>query len=405
MYLVGKMSLKKTDFINHICQTSDSPLGLEIVNAEGPYVFTADGRKYLDLISGIGVVNVGHKQPEIIEAIRLQTEKYLHPMVYGEFIMQPQVAYAKKLAKHLPGGINNIFFCNSGAEAVEGALKTARKYTGRSKILSFEGCYHGDTIGALSCQSEPIFRQPFEPLLPHVASLPWNSIDGLVAINEQTACVIIEPIQSEAGVRIPDVEFMQTLRKRCSENGALLIFDEVMTGFGRTGKLFAAVHFGIAPDLIVLAKALGGGLPLGAFAGAKKIMKTLSENPPLAHVTTFGGNPVCCAAGLAAFEITLRDDLPLQAARIGEQFVKGLEKLQRDFPTIREIRGKGCLIGIEFESNYQAMAFCKHCLINDLIVGWTLFHSNIVRMAPPLILSAKEIENALKIMADALAAL
>jgi acetylornithine/succinyldiaminopimelate/putrescine aminotransferase len=399
------MSALKSDFLKHICQTSDSPLGLEIVRGDGPYVFTADGKKYFDLISGIGVVNAGHNQSGIIEAIRQQAGHYLHPMVYGEFILQPQVEYAKKLAAHLPGKIDNIFFSNSGAEAVEGALKTARKYTGRSKILSFAGCYHGDTMGALSCQAEPVYRKPFEPLVPQIFSLQWNSIEGLAAIDEQTAGVIIEPVQAEGGVRIPGVEFMRALRNRCTETGAVLIFDEVMTGFGRTGKLFAAEHFGVNPDLIVLAKALGGGLPLGAFAGPKQIMQTLSENPPFAHVTTFGGNPVCCAAGLAAFEIILRDNLPLQATRIGEQFVKGLKKRQRDFPMIREVRGKGCLIGIEFEKNTQATAFCNNCLKNGLIVGWTLFHSNIVRMAPPLILSENEIASALSILEDQLATL
>lgn len=396
------MSHLQADFRRYVCQTSDSPLGLEIVRGDGPYVFSADGQKYLDLISGIGVVNAGHNRAEIVQAIREQAERYLHPMVYGEFVMQPQVAYAKKLIAHLPGDIDNIFFTNSGAEAVEGALKTARKFTRRRKLFSFTGCYHGDTMGALSLQSEAIYRKPFEPVVPEIASLPWNDIAALDAIDAHTAGVIIEPVQGEAGVRIPDLAFMQALRQKCSEVGALLIFDEVMTGFGRTGKLFAAEHFGLVPDIMVMAKALGGGLPLGAFAARREVMLCLSQDPPLAHVTTFGGNPVCCAAGLASLELILRDDLPARAAWIGEQFMLTLRKMQQRFSCLHDIRAKGCLLGIEFDSSMRARAFCRLCMQQNVIVGWTLFHSNIVRMAPPLILQQAEIDRAAKIMTAAL---
>ena len=392
----------QTDFRRYVCQTSDSPIGLEIVRGDGPFVFTADGQKYLDLISGIGVVNVGHNRREIVQAIQKQATQYLHPMVYGEFVMQPQVEYAKKLAAHLPGDIENIFFTNSGAEAVEGTLKTARKFTGRQKIYSFSDCYHGDTMGALSLQSAAVYRKPFEPVVPEIASLTWNDIAALDDIDTHTAGVIIEPVQGEAGVRVPDQAFMEALRQKCDASGALLIFDEVMTGFGRTGKLFAAEHFGIVPDIIVLAKALGGGLPLGAFAARKEVMAALSSDPPLAHVTTFGGNPVCCAAGLASFELMLRDDLPARAVWVGEQFIQHLNALQQRFACLREIRAKGCLIGIEFDSSERAMTFCRLCLQQNVIVGWTLFHSNVVRMAPPLILECSEIDRAAGVMAAAL---
>lgn len=386
------------EFKKYICQTSDSPLGLEIAGAQGPYLISRSGEKYLDLIAGIGVANIGHGRPEVLTAITRQAEAFLHPMVYGEVVQEIQVRYARKLAEVLPGEIDNIFFANSGAEAIEGAMKTARKFTGRQEILSFDHCYHGDTFGALSLQAEPRYREPFEPVLPKVNYLPWNEIDGLSGITEQTAGVIIEPVQGEGGIRIPSVEFMQALQQQCREKGALLIADEVMTGFGRTGKLFAVEHFKVEPDIIVLAKALGGGMPMGAFAGSRKLMRTLSENPPLAHVTTFGGHPVCCAAGMASLEIILQENLSDRANKIGNRFIEGLGRILNKSTKITGVHGLGCFIGVVFKNEKMTRDFVEACLDGKIIVGWTLHHSNILRMAPPLILSDSEIDFALKKM-------
>ncbi len=390
------------DFRKYVCQTSDSPMGLEISEARGPWLYTSDGDRWLDLISGIGVVNIGHGRDEVLAAIQAQAERYLHTMVYGEFIMEPQVAYARALAQVLPGDIDNIFFTNSGTEAVEGAIKLARKFTGRQDILSFDDCYHGDTMGSLSCQSSDVYRRPFEPLVPGFSSLPWNDVRALEAITDRTAGVIIEPVQGEAGVRIPDDEFMQTLRRRTRETGALLIFDEVMTGFGRTGKLFAAEHWQIEPDIMVLAKALGGGLPLGAFAAPAAISRTLAQNPPLSHVTTFGGNPLCCAAGHASLRIILSEGLPNRAQQIGARFVCELNDLARSFPALQVVRGLGCLIGIDFPDAGRTRRFVEACARERVIVGWTLHHSNVLRMAPPLVLTEDEITYALQVMRHAL---
>lgn len=393
------------DFFRYVCQTSPAPMGLEVDFAHGPYIYTTDGRRYLDLISGIGVVNIGHGRPQVLAAIREQAARYLHPMVYGEFIMEAQVAYAKALAAVLPGLIDNVYFANSGTEAVEGALKLARKSTGRTKIYSFTGCYHGDTFGSLSCQSDATYRRPFEPLLPEVEALPWNDSAALKQISADTAGVIIEPIQGEGGIRIPDADFLRALRRRCHDTGALLIFDEVMTGFGRTGKLFAAEHWGIEPDVMVLAKALGGGLPLGAFAAPAQLMHTLSVNPPLAHVTTFGGNPLSCAAGHAALQILLAEKLHERATAIGERFLAGLAELRERYSMLTGLRGKGCFIGLDFASSEQTMACAERCLRAGVIVGWTLHHSTILRMAPPLILTDEEVDHALDVLDTVLGSL
>ena len=389
-------------FRRHVCQTSPMPMGLEIVAAHGARLTTAEGEDYLDLLAGIGVVNIGHGRREIVEAIEHQAKKYLHAMVYGEMILEPQVEYARELCRVLPGPIDCVYFTNSGTEAVEGALKTARKYTGRPRILSFEGCYHGDTMGALSLQSDPRYRKPYEPLLPAVQSLPWNTMEALDAVDRETAAVIIEPIQGEGGVRIPDDDFMLSLRRRCSQTGALLIMDEVMTGFARTGRMFACEHWNVVPDLLVMAKAVGGGLPLGAFAGPRRIMSTLSDNPPLAHVTTFGGHPLSCASGLASLKIIVQEDLCRRAALTGENLLKGLRELQTRHPCIREVRGKGCLLAIEFHRSADCRAFVSRCMERKLITGWTLFRDDVVRLAPPLILTDEDIDLILERFHDSL---
>ena len=321
------MASLRDDFLRYVSQTSPAPMGVEVARSRGCVVTDTSGREYLDLLSGIGVTGIGHTHPAVVRAVQTQAEQYLHAMVYGEYIQQPQVDLARRLAELTPGELSVTYFTNSGTEAVEGALKTARKYTGRSGFVSFAGSFHGDTFGSVSVGGNPVYRDPFEPLLPHTTFLPFNDRAALHAIDETVAAVIIEPIQGEGGVRIPDDDYLPALRQRCSEVGALLIFDEVITGFGRTGRLFASEHWQVTPDILVVAKALGGGMPLGAFISTPQIMETLSHDPALAHVTTFGGHPVCCAAGLAALDVLLRDGLVQQAQDRGMEFRRRLETL------------------------------------------------------------------------------
>ncbi|HKV53282.1 MAG TPA: aminotransferase class III-fold pyridoxal phosphate-dependent enzyme, partial [Candidatus Binataceae bacterium] len=282
------MSSARDHFLRHLAQTSEAPIGLEIERAEGCWLYTSDGRRYLDLIAGIGVSALGHGHPLVMEAIERQLRRHLHVMVYGEYVIESQAMLAARLASLLPASLDRVYFTNSGAEAIEGALKTARKYTGRGAFVAFEGAYHGDTLGALALAGNEAFRAPFGELPGPVTHLPYGDGGALTAIDKRVAAVVVEPVQAEGGVRIPGREFMERLRARCSETGALLIFDEVLTGMGRIGKLFALEHFGVTPDIVVLAKALGGGLPLGAFCASDAILSTLSRNPPLGHITTFG---------------------------------------------------------------------------------------------------------------------
>jgi acetylornithine/succinyldiaminopimelate/putrescine aminotransferase len=419
----------RENFFRYLCQTSPEPLGLEIERAEGIYLFSRDGRRYIDFISGIGVANIGHQHPHVLAAIRQQLERHLHVMVYGEYVQTPQVEYARHLAELAPVRDGVVFFCNSGTEAIEGALKTARKFTGRKKYIAFAGGYHGDSYGALSAMSSEIYRAPFLPLLPEFEFLPFDDLAALSRIDEQVAAVLIEPVQGEGGVRIPAPEFLPALRRRCDEVGALLIFDEVMTGFGRTGKLFASGHWRmgqvtsgksqvagdklanlqtcnlpndcIQPDILCLAKALGGGLPLGAFIGRREIMQTLSENPPLAHVTTFGGHPLSCAAGLAALEVLLQEKLVARSAVLGEFFLNELHALAKKTPIIREVRGLGCFFAIEFQTPEATQRFVQHCREQGLIIGWTLHHSTIVRAAPPLCMTDEQAREAQRIITQA----
>ena len=294
-------------FLRHVAQTSPTPLALEIVKAEGCILYDADGKEYLDLIGGISVANIGHRHPKVIEAIQKQLEAYLHIMVYGEFIETPQVQYAKLLTDHLPASLNSVYFTNSGTEATEGAMKLAKRVTGRTQIIAFNNSYHGSTQGALSVMGDEYWRNAFRPLLPDVLHLEYNSFESLNEITEQTACVIAETVQAEAGIIVPAKEWMQALRKKCTETGTLLILDEIQAGFGRTGKLWGFEHFDIVPDILLLGKALGGGMPLGAFIADKKLMDAFTNNPVLGHITTFGGHPVCCAAGMAAMKVLLEE--------------------------------------------------------------------------------------------------
>ena len=389
-------------FRKFLAQTSPEPDGLVVASASGARVTDAAGRVYLDFLAGIGVCNTGHRHPRVLEAVRAQLDRHLHVMVYGEAVQETQVRLAERLATLLPPPLEVVYFTSTGAEAIEGALKTARKHTGRARLVAFAGGFHGDTLGALSIGGNPLYRTPFEPLLPDVTFLPFDDPAALGAIDARTAAVVVEPVQAEAGVRIPSPGFLPALRARCDATGALLVLDEVVTGFGRTGRLFAHEHWGVVPDLLVLAKALGGGLPLGAFVGAPAVMATLSHDPPLAHVTTFGGHPVSCAAGLAALDVLVRDGLAARAARLGADVLARLQRLAGQGGLV-SARGLGLLLGLEFDAAADCARFARRALDAGLILGWTLHHDRVIRLAPPLVLTEAEADEMLRRIATALA--
>ncbi|HEY2662719.1 MAG TPA: aspartate aminotransferase family protein [Candidatus Binataceae bacterium] len=390
----------KRDFLRYLAQTSDSPIGLEIERAEGSWLYCSGGQRYLDFISGIGVSNLGHGNPEVLGAIERQAKRHLHAMVYGEYVQRAQVELAARLAGVLPPSLNRIYLTNSGAEAIEGAMKVARKHTGRAGFVAFDGCYHGDTTGAMALGGNPVFRSPFGTLIGPVRHLPYGEAGELRRIDDSIAAVVVEPIQAEGGVRIPSLDFMGGLRRRCDEVGATLVFDEVLTGFGRTGRLFGFEHFGVVPDLIVLAKALGGGLPLGAFCGSDQRIGTLAHDPPLGHITTFGGHPLSCAAGLAALNVTLREKLWERAALQGAKLIASLRDLVAE--QMVAVRGMGLLIGIEFRAPALAQAFVARTIERGVIINWTLNAERVVRLAPPLTIGDEELEFALHAMGEAL---
>jgi acetylornithine/succinyldiaminopimelate/putrescine aminotransferase len=390
------------EFRLHVAQTSTAPLGLVVTTARGAWITDASGRRYLDLLAGMGVANLGHGNRSVLRACAAQLRRHLHVMVYGEYVLESQVELAKRLTELAGPPFESCYFTNSGAEAIEGALKTARKHTGRSGLVGFALGFHGDTFGALSVGGNPIYRDPFVPLLPDTTILPWQDPGALRAIDRRTAAVVIEPVQAEGGVRVADPAFLRLLRDRCDEVGALLIFDEVVTGLGRTGTLFGFEQSGIRPDLLVLAKALGGGLPLGAFLGSRRILRTLTRDPALAHVTTFGGHPLSCAAALAALNETVARDLPGRAAAHGALFLRGLEALADRHRAVRAVRGVGMLLALELASPRATRRFASACLARGLIVNWTLHRDTVIRLAPPLTLSRAEITHALATMDAAL---
>ena len=394
------MSTVRDQFLRHLAQTSDAPIGLEIVRAEGSWLYAGDGRRYLDLIAGIGVSALGHSNPVVLNALMSQARRYLHVMVYGEYILETQVQLAARLATLLPTSLERVYFTNSGSEAIEGALKTARKYTGRQNFIAFDGAYHGDTLGALALAGNAGFRAPFGELPGPVRHLPYNDEAALGAIDGRVAAVVIEPVQAEGGVRIPSHSFIAALRDRCTSSGALLIFDEVLTGLGRTGRLFALEHFGVVPDLMVLAKALGGGLPLGAFCGSDEVIGTLAHDPPLGHITTFGGHPLSCATGLAVLDAIVEERLWERAAEMGAYLTTRLQELIGDH--IREIRSIGLLIGIEFTEAAIARSFVAAAIARGVVVNWTLNADRVVRLAPPLTISTEEADFALRVFEAAI---
>ena len=394
------MSDLQRNFLRHLAQTSGAPIGLEIERAEGSWLYCSGGERYLDFISGIGVSNLGHGNSEVLGAIEQQAKRHLHVMVYGEYVQGAQVELATQLASVLPPSLGRIYLTNSGTEAIEGALKVARKYTGRPGFVAFDGCYHGDTTGAMALGGNPVFRNPFGTLIGPVRHLPYGEVRFLNLIDDSIAAVVIEPIQAEGGVRIPSLDFVVGLRRRCDEVGATLVFDEVLTGLGRTGRLFGFEHFGVVPDLIVLAKALGGGLPLGAFCGSDQQIGTLARNPALGHITTFGGHPLSCAAGLAALNVTVREKLWERAALQGAKIVALLREAVAE-PVIA-VRGIGLLIGIEFRESALAQAFVARTIERGVVVNWTLNAERVVRLAPPLTIGDEEIQFALRAMGQAL---
>jgi acetylornithine/N-succinyldiaminopimelate aminotransferase len=373
-------------FLRHLGQTSSAPMMLEIVRAEGVFMYGPDGEKYLDLVSGVSVSNTGHRHPKVVEAIKAQVDSYMHLMVYGEIIQSPQVKYAERLAEILPPELDNCYFVNSGSEAVEGALKLAKRYTGKSRIIYFKNSYHGSTHGALSIQGSELYRNAYRPLIPDTFQVCFNDEISLESIDTKTACVIIEPIQGEAGVIFPENDFLEKIRTRCNSTGSLLIFDEIQTGFGRTGHMFAIDRFGVVPDILLLAKALGGGMPLGAFIAPKEIMSSLVSNPPLGHITTFGGHPVCCAAGLASLNVLIEENL---AERSNPKSALFREELVH--PLISEVRGEGLFLAIQLIDSGYVHYVITHAPEFGLILDYFLFCNNSFRIAPPLTISSDEI--------------
>lgn len=384
-------------FLQNTAQTSSSPRLLEIVKAEGVYLYGPNGEKYMDLVSGFNVSNIGHRHPQVIQAIQEQLDKYLHVTVYGEFVQAPQVQFATDLLAVLPSSFQSVYLTNSGAEAVEGAMKVAKRYTGRRQIIALNKAYHGSTQGALSLIGNKAYHEAYAPLLPEIDFVDLNDMAGLAQITDKTAAIIVEAVQGEAGVRIPELAYMQALRKRCDETGTLLIFDEIQTGFGRTGKMFAFEHFGIVPDILLLAKGIGGGMPLGAFVAPKEVMDVIKDNPMLGHITTFGGHPVSCAAARASLKVIQEEKLLDSVERKATLF---REAVQSD--KIKEIRGLGLMMCLQLENFDQVYAVSNYCAQQGLIIDWYLHCETALRIAPPLTISEEEILAASKIIREAI---
>lgn len=384
-------------FLLNTAQTSPTPRLLEIERAEGMYMYSPEGKRYMDLVSGFAVSNTGHRHPKVVQAIKDQADKYLHLTVYGEYIQSPQVKFAEKLSSVLPESLSSVYFVNSGAEATEGALKLAKRFTGRSEIIACKNSYHGSTHGALSVMGNEYYKQSYRPLLPDIRFIEFNNPNHLNQISTGTAAVIMETIQGEAGVRVPDMDYMQRLRRRCNETGTLLILDEIQTGFGRTGTLFGFENFNITPDILLIAKGMGGGMPIGAFISSKEIMGSLTENPILGHITTFGGHPVSCAAGLANLNVILEEKL--------YDDVQSKELLFREclkHPAIKEIRGKGLMLSIQLSNFDQVENISRMCVDKGIIIDWFLHCETAMRIAPPLIITEDEIRFACSVILESL---
>lgn len=384
-------------FLKHLAPTSAFPLLLEIERGEGVYLFGSNGERWIDLISGIGVSGLGHSHPVIKNAVKEQVDKYMHTMVYGEYVMAPQVELATLLTQQLPDNLNSVYYVNSGSEATEGAMKLAKRYTGRREIIACEEAYHGSTHGAASLMSPKDFTRAYFPLLPGISNIKFNEAADLEKITEKTACVIVETVQGESGIHPPLNNYLQKLRKRCNETGALLILDEVQAGYGRTGSLFAFEQYGIVPDILLLAKGMGGGMPIGAFVSSQEIMNVFSHDPILGHITTFGGHPVSCAAALANLKYLLETDYVQQVKTKANLFKELLVH-----PKIKEIRNAGLMMAVQLDSFEEVEQVIKYSLDHGLIVDWFLFNSHSLRIAPPLIIEEEEIRTACRILLEAL---
>jgi acetylornithine/N-succinyldiaminopimelate aminotransferase len=387
-------------FLNHIGQTSPNPLALEIVKASGSRLYDANGKEYIDLIGGISVCNIGHGNKKVIDAIKKQAENFMHVMVNGELVLSPQTSYAKLLTDHLPTSLNSVFFTASGTEATEGAMKLAKRYTGRTQIAAFKNSYHGSTQGSLSIIGDEYWRNAFRPLLPDILHLNYNSFDDLESISTQTACVILETIQAEAGVIVPDKNWLNELRRKCTDTRTLLVLDEIQCGFGRNGTLWAFEQFDIIPDVLLLGKALGGGMPLGAFIADKKIMDSLTNNPVLGHINTFGGHPVCCAAGLAAMQFLLEENIIKEVFEKEKLFLKNLHH-----PKIKNIRSRGLMIALEFKDFDDNKKVIDSLIEKGIFTDWFLFASQCLRIVPPLTITNDEIKQACSIINEVVSGL
>jgi len=382
------MSLSTRDlFLRHVALPADPGNALEITKAKGIYLYTSEGEKYIDLVSGVSVSNLGHGHPKVIRAVQEQAEKYMHLMVYGKYIESPQVKLAALMAEHLPKNLQKVFFVNSGSEAIEGAMKLAKRFTGRTELVAFENAYHGSTQGALSILGNEEMKYAYRPLLPGIRKLRFNRFQDIDLITEKTAGVIVEPVQAEAGIILPEKDYLKALRNGCNDTGALLIFDEVQMGFGRTGRLFAFEHFDVVPDILCLAKAMGGGMAIGAFVSSNEIMETLTHHPALGHITTFGGHPVSAAAAIAGLQVLLDEKLPEKAEEKGKLFVR----LLSSHSLVKEIRQIGLMLGVELQKPEQVTRLLKIFLEEGIVVDRFLFNGKSFRIAPPLTITDKEI--------------
>ena len=391
----------RKQFLRHVAQTSPAPQLIEVARAEGVFFYTPEGKPYYDLVSGVSVNNVGHGNRAVVEAVQRQAADYLHIMVYGEMVERPQVEFARLLAESLPEPLDSVYFLNSGAEAVEGALKLAKRYTARTEMISMRRAYHGSTHGAMSMMGQPEgeeWKCAFRPLLPNTKAIRFNNIEDLSLITERTACVLCEPVQGEAGVIPPADGYLQALRQRCTEVGALLIFDEIQTGMGRTGEMFAMQKYGVTPDIVCLAKALGGGMPLGAFISSQKIMSTLTHNPVLGHITTFGGHPVCCAAGLAAMRFLQDNKVVEDVERKGALY----EELLKDHPAVKEIRRSGMLLAVELGESEKLYKIMDLFIEEGIMSDWFLYCDTAFRISAPLVITDEEIRDSVRIIRNCL---
>lgn len=391
----------RKQFLRHVAQTSPAPQLIEVARAEGVFFYTPEGKPYYDLVSGVSVNNVGHGNRAVVEAVQRQAAYYMHIMVYGEMVERPQVEFARLLAESLPEPLDSVYFLNSGAEAVEGALKLAKRYTARTEMISMRRAYHGSTHGAMSMMGQPEgeeWKCAFRPLLPDTKAIRFNNIEDLSLITERTACVLCEPVQGEAGVIPPADGYLQALRQRCTEVGALLIFDEIQTGMGRTGEMFAMQKYGVTPDIVCLAKALGGGMPLGAFISSQEIMSTLTHNPVLGHITTFGGHPVCCAAGLAAMRFLQDNKVVEDVERKGALY----EELLKDHPAVKEIRRSGMLLAVELGESEKLYKIMDLFIEEGIMSDWFLYCDTAFRISAPLVITDEEIRDSVRIIRNCL---